>query len=159
MENTSRRNEMKKLIQVVTLITVLLCTNPYAGLNAQEKASRPAILLISLQVTDLTTGKAIKPGQTVTAGDQFQVTVTTDGVNCAGQFVVTATGAPGAPPAALVQVVPYIIGPFGGNNSASGGVLTANGLDGGKNDWKVSTSCNGASPAQFGANATEFFAE
>ena len=150
---------MKKLVQLIALLTVLVCSNPLAGLNAQEKAGRPAVLFISLQVMDLTTGKVIKPGQTVTAGDQFQVIVTTNNINCAGQFVVTALGAPGAPPSVLVQVVPYIVGPFGGSNSASGEVLTANGLSGGKNNWKVTTTCNGAVPGQFAANATEFFAE
>jgi len=150
---------MKNALCVSLLITAMVFSTPLAGLKAQAAASKPALLLISLQVMDLTTGKLINQGQTVTAGDMFQVTVSTNNVNCAGQFVVTALGAPAAPPSVLVQIVPYIIGPYGSSNSASGEPLIANGFSPGKNDWKVSTTCNGASPLQFGANAFEFFAE
>ncbi len=114
----------------------------------------PKVPVLTLTVRDLTTGRAISPKQTLTASDNFQVTVTTHDVDCAGQFVVTALGAPGAPPSVLVQLVPYIVGPAsGGASSVTGGILNA----GGNNDWKISTSCNGALPGQFYSSQFEFF--
>ncbi len=110
---------------------------------------------LSVTVVDLTTGKPISSGETVANDDKFQVTVTsTNGVNCAGQWVVSALGAPGAPPAVLVQSVPFIIGPASGGNSATGSPLTANGIP---NDWKISASCDGAEPGQFAEASLEFF--
>ena len=116
--------------------------------------------VIGITVNDLTTGQPISPGQTVDAGDRFQITVTTImGVDCAGQFVVTALGADGAPPSVLVQSVPFIIGPAVGSNAVTSGELTASvGSDGG-NDWKVSASCNGATPNAFGFDSFDFFAQ
>jgi hypothetical protein len=114
---------------------------------------------ISISVMDLTTGQPLAVGQTVAAGDLFQVTVTSNGGgDCAGQFVVTALGAPGFPPAALVQVMPFIVGAATGNNSAVGGVLTANALGTAANDWKISASCNNAGFGQFDFDRFEFFA-
>jgi hypothetical protein len=114
---------------------------------------------VTISVNDLTTGQPISEGQTVAAGDQFQVSITVTGVDCAGQFVVTALGAPPSPPSDLVQFLPFIIGPAVGNNSVVGGVLTANGLNGGRNDWKVSVSCNGAVTNQFAFDRLQFSAQ
>lgn len=114
-------------------------------------------LEVAISVKDVTTGKRIRSGQTLTSSDNFQVTVSTNNVDCAGQFVVTALGAPGAPPSVLVQIVPYIIGPNSGGNTVSGGILTAGVLPSGYNDWKISTSCNGARGGQFAFGHVEFF--
>jgi hypothetical protein len=76
--------------------------------------------------------------------------------NCAGQFVVTALGAPGAPPSVLVQFQAFIIGPAVGTNSVAGGVLTSNGIPGDENDWKISASCNGATQNSFACGSFEF---
>jgi hypothetical protein len=125
--------------------------------EAQAAWGGPAAAGITLSVQDLTTGKSIAPGGTITAGDQFQVTVTSaPQYNCAGQFVVTAVGASGAPPSALVQIVPFIIGPFTGGNSATGGILTSNGTSGDENDWKISASCNGGNTNSFAFGQFEF---
>jgi len=124
--------------------------------NAQGNAVRP---VLTISVSDLTTGQPIARQQIVTAGDAFQVTVSTGGTDCAGQLVVTALGASGAPPSALVQVLPYIVGSSVGSNSATGGTLTAGVLPNGTNDWKISTSCNGADTNQFAFSRFEFFAK
>ena len=124
--------------------------------NARGNAARP---VLQISVSDLTTGQPVARQQTVTAGDAFQVTVSTGGTDCAGQLVVTALGASGAPPSVLVQVLPYIVGPSVGSNSATGGTLTAGVLPNGTNDWKISTSCNGADTNQFAFSRFEFFAQ
>ena len=61
--------------------------------------------------------------------------------------MVTALGIPTVPPWVLVQFVPFIVGPFVGNNAVTGAALDS-GL---RNDWKISASCNGV-----GMNAIAF---
>jgi hypothetical protein len=116
-------------------------------------------LTLTTSVFDLTTGKAIKPAEVAAVGDEFQVTVTTDGVDCAGQSVVTALGAPTAPPSVLVQTVPYIIGPAIGSNPVTGSRLSVGVLPNGRRDLKISTSCDGAVARQFAFSTFEFFAK
>jgi hypothetical protein len=128
-----------------------------ADTEAQTAWGGPAGAGIAISVMDLTTAKSILSGTTIPAGDEFQVTVTgAPQFNCAGQFVVTALGGAGAPPSALVQVVPFIIGPAVGAASASGGVLTSNGAPGDENDWKISASCNGSNTNSFAFTQFEF---
>jgi len=91
-------------------------------LAASSSSAAQTSPTISITVQDVTTGQQISNGETVAAGDQFQATVTTtNNIDCAGQFVVTAVGAPGAPPEVLVQIVPFIIGPASGGDSVTGG--------------------------------------
>ena len=97
------------------------------------------------------TGKPL--GSSVPPGTVFQVKVATNGVDCAGQFVVTALGAPGAPPSVLVQVVPFITGPALGQNAAIGAPLTAAGPG---NAFKISASCNGARDGEHSFGFTDF---
>jgi hypothetical protein len=125
---------------------------------ARSGAPAPTTPTIAVTVLDVTTGLQISNGETITAGDQFQVTVTvTNNVDCAGQFVVTALGAPGAPPEVLVQNVIFTIGPASGGDSVTGGILTSNGTPGNPNKWKISASCNGAaSPNAFGFGKFHF---
>lgn len=135
--------------------------NPQSG-NGPASTTTPvtttASSFVTITVQDLTTGQGIANGETLSASDNFQVTVTTDNVDCAGQFVVTALGARGAPPEVLVQSNTYIIGPnSGGGNAITGGVLTAATLPSGHNDWKISASCNATRQEQFAANHFEFF--
>jgi len=113
-------------------------------------------LMIKISVENLDAGEPIRQGQTVVENSQFQVTVRTNGIDCAGQIVVTALGAPTFPPSVLVQSFSFIIGPFGGSNSALFAPLFANGFG---NDWKISASCNGAVPQQFAFDSFEFFVE
>jgi hypothetical protein len=118
----------------------------------------PAAASITISVKDLTTDKRITPGGTITAGDEFQVTVTSGPTfNCAGQFVVTALGAAGAAPSVLVQSLTFVIGPASGGNTATGGTLTSNGSTGHLNDWKISASCNGSTNRSFAFSNFEFF--
>jgi hypothetical protein len=125
--------------------------------GAQTAWGGPAAASIGISVEDVTTDKQIVNGGTITAGDQFQVTVTgAPQFNCAGQFVVTAIGAAGAPPSALVQNQPFIIGPAVGTTTTTGGVLTSNGVVGEENDWKVSASCNGPNFNSFAFSSFEF---
>ncbi len=136
---------------------VVYNTEDTSDTEAQTAWGGPAAASIAISVMDLTAGKNIVSGSTIPAGDEFQVTVTgAPAYNCAGQFVVTAVGAPGAPPSALVQVVPFIIGPFTGGNSATGGILTSNGTTGDENDWKISASCNGGNTNSFAFSQFEF---
>ena len=125
--------------------------------EAQTAWGGPAAASIAISVEDLTTGKNIVSGSTITAGDEFQVTVTgPPEYNCSGQFVVTAIGAPGYPPSVTVQVQPFRIGPAVGSNTGSGPPLTSNALPGFENDWKISASCNGASTKSFAFGSFEF---
>jgi hypothetical protein len=115
-------------------------------------------LTIHVTTKDLTTGKTIKANQTIAQGHTIQVSVTTNSVDCAGQFAVSALGAPGNPPAVLVQVVPYIIGPFVGSNIATGVPITVASLSATEsNDFKVSATCNGAPATQWASSHLEFF--
>lgn len=150
-------NQFRKSATALTIAAVIALL-PFAAAGAfaadEKTASKPNI---SITVLDVTTGQQISQGETITAGDEFQVTVTvTNSINCAGQFVVTAIGAPGAPPEVLVQVVPFIIGPAGGDNSATGSILTSNGTPGHPNYWKVSASCNGVGLNAFGFAQFQF---
>ncbi len=143
---------MKRIICLVAVVVIVL----YGFRRVQAQND----VMIQVSVFDVTTGQPIAPGQVLTTNtDQFQVTVTTNNIDCAGQFTVTALGAPGNPPSVLVQSVPFIIGPFGGSNSVTGGVLTAGSRPDGTNDFKVSASCNGAVPAQFAFDTFEFFVQ
>jgi hypothetical protein len=139
----------------VVMVVYNTADTDFAG--PQTAWGGPAAASITIGVKDLTTGKQIVNKGTITAGDEFQVTVTSaPEFNCAGQFVVTALGATGGPPEVLVQTVPFIIGPASGGNSATGGVLTSNGVVGQENDWKISTSCNGSTMSSFTSANFEF---
>jgi hypothetical protein len=136
---------------------VVYNTEDTSDTEPQTAWGGPAAAGIAISVNDLTSGKPVISGSTIPAGDEFQVTVMgAPAYNCAGQFVVTAVGAAGAPPSALVQIVPFIIGPFTGGNSATGGILSSNGTSGEENDWKISASCNGASTNSFAFSQFEF---
>jgi len=143
-----------KNLAVLTVMAILLAgAKSFASDGNHAASSSPAI---TITVSDLTTGQQISSGETITAGDQFQVTVTvTNNINCAGQFVVSAVGA-GALPEVLVQVVPFIIGPASGSDSVTGGILTSNGTPGHPNHWKISASCNGTAPNAFGFARFQF---
>lgn len=147
-----------KFILLLTAVLALTTATSASGSPSVTARLIPnvggvASIAVSIAVADLTTGHPIVPGQTVNNGDSFQVTVTTNGTNCAGQFVVTALGAPGAPPSVLVQVVPYIVGPASGGNSVTGNTLTAGGTG---NEFKVSTSCDGVHTGQVAYSSFEF---
>jgi hypothetical protein len=108
-------------------------------------------LRLRVTVRNADTGEQI--GWRTPLGTPFQVTVSTNDVDCAGQFVVTALGSSGAPPSVLVQAVPFIIGPGVGSNAVTGAILQAAGVD---NDWKVTASCNGAKRGQIAFAFHEF---
>lgn len=134
---------------VLTIVAIFLALSALSiGVSASGQDVTSPNPHIAITVQDLTTGKPIHRGETIVAGDQFQATVAVlNNVDCAGQLVLTALGAPGNPPSVLVQVFPFIIGPASGGDSATGGILTSNGTPGHPNEWKVSASCNAATPA------------
>ena len=132
------------IIGVIAIVAYL--GSPAGGLEGAPRAR------IEISVVDLGTGNAIKEKSTVTSLTDFQVTVTSNDVDCAGQFVVTALGAEGFPPSVLVQFVPFIVGPAVDENSVTGGPL-----DGGlENTFKISGSCNSAEPNGFDFASFEF---
>jgi hypothetical protein len=134
----------------VVLVVATFQSVPHTG--AKAEAVHPKI---TIDVRDFNTGEPIRRGETLTEITDFQVTITTAGVDCAGQFVVTALGAPGVPPSVVVQAVAFVIGPAVGSNSLSGSPLDS-GL---QNDWKITASCNGAERLQRDFDFFEFFAE
>ena len=143
------------LVGLVGLTSLLVALQP-AGRTAQ--ASDEGFRL-TITVRNPDTGERIRNEARVPAGTRFQVSVTTNGVDCAGQFVVSALGAPGNPPSVLVQFVQFIVGPATGGNTVTGAPLVANALAGTSvNDWKISASCNGARREQFAHADFEFFA-
>jgi hypothetical protein len=119
-------------------------------------AQENPLLRTTITVQDLTTGQLIKRGETINAVDTVQITVTTNGVNCAGQVAVTALGITGAPPEVGVVSAPFTIGPAT-SNSFSLSPFYVGVLPSGENDWKISSSCNGASRGQFDFGKFEFF--
>jgi hypothetical protein len=113
---------------------------------------------ITIAVTNLDTQRSIRRYETVPAVTPFQVSVSGNGVDCAGQFVVTALGASGAPPSVLVQFWPFIVGPAVGTDLSSSPALTAGVLPTGRNAFKISATCNGAALGRFAvARPFEFF--
>lgn len=114
--------------------------------------------VIQISVQNLDASAPIKNHSVVPGGTHFQVRVSTNGVDCAGAFVVTAAGAPGNPPSVLVNVVPFIIGPFIGPPATSTEMLAGVRPDG-RNDFKISATCAGAAPNQFAHDQFEFFVE
>jgi len=138
---------------IVIFAVALIASLPPRVSPAQSDSGPRARIKIS--VMDLGTGQPIKPGQTLTALTSFQVTVTTDGIDCAGQYVVTALGAASAPPSVMVQPVWFLIGPAMGTNSWTGAPLNST-L---QNTWKISASCNSVQRNGFDFASFEFFAD
>jgi hypothetical protein len=115
---------------------------------------------IWIQVTNLDTGMPIKRNKTFNSlGIPLEVTVTNYGADCAGQFVITAIGAPGSPPSVLVQFQAFIIGPSVGSNSVTADTIYTGVTPDGFNDIKITASCNGAAPHQKSFDFFEFFVE
>lgn len=135
---------------VVGLLVGLGATRAQAGDSPQP--------VIRISVANLDSGESIRDHSTVMAGTDFQVTVATNEVDCAGQFVVTARGAPGAPPSMLVQFAPFIVGPSSSANAVTTAPLDAGVLPSGVNDFKISATCNAAEAAHFASATFEFFA-
>ena len=109
---------------------------------------------LSIKIINLSQGGQIKHRETLNTTDQFRVQVKTNGIDCAGQYVVTAIGAPGNPPSVLVTARTFTLGPFVGSNSYTGPlILTASVVpETLKNVWKISASCNAS------GNKHEYFA-
>ena len=139
-------------LAIVAAVLALLLIFP-ATAYAQN-----AVNPLQISVFNVTTGQDVPSGAVITQGDVFHVTVTLmPGVNCAGQYVVTAIGVAPAPPSAMVQSMAFILGPAVGSSSVTGGDLDAGTLPNGKNDYKVSASCNAAPRNAIGFARFEFF--
>jgi hypothetical protein len=141
---------MSKLIKTLALVFLLVVIATTVWTQEDE----PLKTTISIQ--DLTTGKPITNHETIHAVDTIQVTVTTNGVNCAGQIAITALGTTGAPPEVGVVSAPFTIGPAT-SDSFTLSPFYVGVLPNGTNDWKISTSCNGAVRGQFYFEAFEFY--
>jgi hypothetical protein len=69
------------------VVIVVYNTGDTSSNGPQTAWGGPAAASIAISVKDLTTGKPISASSTITAGDQFQVTVTGEPeFNCTGQF-------------------------------------------------------------------------
>jgi hypothetical protein len=132
------------LVFLFVLVATVVWTQEY----------KPLRTVISVQ--DLTTGQPIRHGETIHSVDTIQVTVTTIGIDCAGEIAITALGTTGAPPEVGVVSSPFTIGPAT-SNSFSLSPFYVGVLANGTNDWKISTSCNGATRGQFYFERFEFF--
>jgi hypothetical protein len=144
-----------RLRQEIRFLLLLMTLLPLVFISAPSGARGQASPKLALTVEDLTTGQPISSGEIVANMDKFDVTVTTtNGIDCAGQWIVTALGAPGFPPSVPVQVHAFVIGPGTHTPSVTGAPLTANGVP---NDWKISASCNAAEAGQFVEATVEFF--
>jgi len=139
--------------RILALLSVISALGILPAASAMASESPSSNLKISITVTNLATGQPLASRETVAAGTPFQVTVSANGIDCVGQFVVSALGAPGSLPSVLVQFVPFIID----GSDAAGSTLVAGALPSGGNDFKVSASCNGADPKSFSHEDFEFF--
>ena len=147
---------MKKLVAV--LVVAVIASGVGLGawlLQPESAAALPPTSKINLRVTRTDTWAAIRQNQIIKEAVTFQVEVVGNGADCAGQIVVTALGTGGAPPSVLVQLVPFLVGPAVGSDSATAFPL-ASPTD---NDWKVSASCHGAKKKQIDFARFEFFVD
>jgi hypothetical protein len=127
--------------------------------NLWTQESSQSAFTTTITVQDLTTGQPITNGETISALDNYTVTVTTNGINCAGQLTVTALGAPGFPPEVGVLSTPFFIGPYkGGSDSFTTSTVMIGVLPNGTNDFKISSSCNAPGRGKFSFSHFEFFA-
>lgn len=143
---------MKTISALAFSLTALLSISALAQSNLGG-------LGIGIRVINPYTKQNIDQGSTLSAITPFQVIVTTNGINCAGQFVITALGAPGNPPSVVVQNAPFIIGPAVNKNSVSSKTFTSDVRPDGFNDWKITASCNGAKPSASSFAFFEFFVQ
>jgi len=144
---------MRRIV-VVFLAALLVALVPKLVWTQEHKP-----IGIAISVQDLTTGQPINYGETLHAVDTVQVTVTTNGVNCAGAVAVTAVGVTGAPPEVGVVSRPFYIGAASTEpgESFSLAPFYVGVLPNGTNDWKISASWNGANVGQFDFAKFEFF--
>src|SRR5687768_14767799 len=110
--NEPRRDRMKipRLLLPLVVGAAALAFTATVTLATRAEAGRTH-LKIDLLVTNANTGQPLSGKDPLTGPVLFQVAVRTNGVDCAGDFVVTALGAQGSPPSVLVQRVPFVIGP------------------------------------------------
>lgn len=129
--------------------------------SPQKPGHHQTPLKIKISVVNTATQAPIAKGAKFDASTPFQVTVTTNGVDCAGQFVVTALGdtSAGAPPAFVVQSMPFVIGAASGSNTVTGTPVSSTVTPDNSNDVKISATCNGAEPSQYSSAFEEFFVQ
>lgn len=150
---------MKRKPLLLTTITAVVSVVLFAAVQVTAQSVNSPQPVIRIAIANLDAGGLVRNDETIPAGTDVQITVTTNGVDCAGHLVVTALGAPGAPPATLVQTVPFILGPAVGNNAVTGSPLDAGVLPTGRNDFKVSATCNGAGHDHFSVAESEFLVQ
>ena len=143
---------------LVSLITTSVVLSPSRALALGEGDGRHPF--IRIMVTNLDTELPIQRNTTLyEVGIPWRVTVTNYGADCAGQFVITAIGAPGYPPSVSLQALAFTLGPSVGNYSVVSDIFLSGVTPDGLNDFKISASCNGALPQQKSFDFFEFFVE
>ena len=142
------------VLAAIAALTSLLATHTVTGTAlGSEKTLR-----LTLSVTNPDTGQPIRSGSTIPATTPFQVTASTNSIDCAGQIVITALGAPGFLPSVLVSSSTMIIGPAAATDAATTERLEAGALPrSAVNDFKISASCNGSRTRQFADADYEFY--
>lgn len=153
-----KRGEIKSFfaIAIIIIVSGLFLQTP---LVAQAGGGNSPKLKLKITVTNLDTGQVIGQRATINNNTPIQVSVKTNGINCAGAFVLSARGdtSTGAPPVVIYQSVPIIIGPAIGDNTATGETHIATDWEGGFQNYKVSAVCNGFRTKQFDSDFFEFF--
>ena len=113
-------------------------------------------LELQVLVKNATTDSVIADQAKIPAGTPYQVTVTTNEVDCAGAFVISGPGTSGG--VALLAAQGFEIGPAAGLNSVSSSILTADVTADG-DTVKVSATCHGRAGGVFDSARTEFSVE
>lgn len=118
-------------------------------------------LRLGITVQNLDLDQRIWPGETLSMGTNFQATIEGSGVDCVGDWLISAVGDSnvGAPPSVPVARGPMQLGPAAGTNSMTLPVLFAGVTADGTNNWKVSAYCNGAEKGQIAFESFEFFVD
>ena len=132
---------MKKTLVMTCIGLFLVAFAPFASGQA-----------ITITVQDLTTGQPITNGETLTATDTVQVWIsmpTTSTLNCAGELIVTQSGPPTNPAPQVAQNYIYFLGPAYGFFNVGFTAFPTFVQSNGKEDYKVSASCDGEANGSF----------
>lgn len=149
---------MRKLSAI--LLLVLLSFNSAAE-RGNDSSLNSQKLRLALSVQNLDADKKIWPGETLSFGTNFQVTIENNEIDCHGSWQITAVGDAntGAPPSVTVATGGLALGPSAGTSSILLPILYAGVTPDGTNNWKISTFCNGAEKKQVAFEFFEFFVD
>ena len=146
---------MNLLIRLIFVLAFLSSTTTVTAHSDSHHKYKPKPK-ITISVLNISDGGEIRNRQTLTAETFFQVKVTTNGVDCAGQHVVTAIGAPGFPPSVLVQASTFTVGPAVSSDFFINPEILTSTI---QNHWQISASCNGVRGKRAAFDFFEFFVD